>query len=275
MSTDLTTWTPSQIDFRIAQIEGDVAKQSGIRDRARQRVKHLRTITSTSGAVDVMRINDALRVIGVATLELTHLWDEQTPFVEEFDRRGGWTRYYLVDAHNGHVHHDLSNRRCSRTWGTRHMWLTEQSGMSQEDLVELAGERACTVCFPDAPVEVLTRRSVFVAPCEAEKEARRVEREAKAAKRREKEITNPDGSPLRIKLGGYWETVKTDRSAELRALEIAFDARWQHRPQTGAERAAIAAILAALAAKRGCSVNIEETNHEVRLIKKCQREKIW
>jgi hypothetical protein len=111
------------------------------------------------------------------------------------DRR--WTRYYLVDNSNGHVHKDEHCDTCFPT--TRYAWLVEQSGMSAEELVVLAGEKACTVCFPWAPVDILKQKTKLEAP---ERKAARLEREAKKAEREAKKaakaIANPDGSPLEV-----------------------------------------------------------------------------
>jgi hypothetical protein len=130
--------------------------------------------------------------------------DEILPREAEWERRGRWTRYYLVDNTNGHVHKDQDCKTCFPD--TRYSWLVEQSGMTAEDLVELAGEKACTVCFPWAPVDVLKQKTRLESQ---ERKAARLEREAKkaaaAAKKAAKAITNPDGSPLKIFKNHYPE----------------------------------------------------------------------
>jgi hypothetical protein len=96
------------------------------------------------------------------------------PLNAEYTRRGGWTRAYLVDNADGHVHR---SERCSTfRLGTRYHWLTELSGHSETEIVELAGERACTVCYPSAPIDVLKRPSKLEGP------AQHAAREAAAAK---------------------------------------------------------------------------------------------
>src|ERR1700752_95460 len=61
-----------------------------------------------------------------------------------------WTRAWLVTSSDGHIH---SGPFCatykSRTTCTL---LPQASGWTQEQIVNAAGEKACTVCFPDAPV---------------------------------------------------------------------------------------------------------------------------
>jgi hypothetical protein len=192
----------------------------------------------------------------------------------EFQRRGTWTRYYLVDNDNGHVHHNASHSACSRQPSTSHIWLTDQSGRPAGELVEDAGERGCTVCFPWAPVEHLARPSKFRTPTELEKQTRAAEREKRALAKRAKGITNPDGTPLRIRLAGYWETVTTARGAELRALEIQFDGKFYRRALAASEQAAVDVIVTALAAKQQKDEGTVRADMAVRLIKKCKREQV-
>jgi hypothetical protein len=115
-----------------------------------------------------------------------------------------WTRYYLVDNTNGHVHKDQYCDTCFPT--TQYAWLVEQSGMTAEDLVELAGEKACTRCFPWAPTDTLKRKTLLES---VDKKAARLEREAKKAEREAKKaakaIANPDGTPLKVFKGHYPE----------------------------------------------------------------------
>jgi UDP-2,3-diacylglucosamine pyrophosphatase LpxH len=65
----------------------------------------------------------------------------------EFTRRGGWNRYYLVI--DGHVHRELRCSTCRPT--TFYSWLTELADCDESKMVAEYGEVACSVCFPDAP----------------------------------------------------------------------------------------------------------------------------
>lgn len=68
----------------------------------------------------------------------------------EFERRGGWERAFLVvSSKNGHVHRNWCS---SWRWSTAITIVTELSGKDEEDIVEYAGESACTKCFKSAPV---------------------------------------------------------------------------------------------------------------------------
>lgn len=142
----------------------------------------------------------------------------------EFDRRGGWSRAYLVT--DGHVH---SSQRCSSCnrgeFPTQFSWMIDFSGKSHEEIIEAAGHRACSICYPDAPVNrgKQAPRSIMFTPEERERErlreeeaTRQAEKKAKAAA---KAITLPDGTPLRDEVdregrqtGSIIKTLRTARS---------------------------------------------------------------
>lgn len=73
---------------------------------------------------------------------------------------------------------------CGTTYATTSFaWLPEYSGKNQDEIIEAAGERACTVCYPNAPVSVLNRPTqMFTA--EERKNAAERETRAKAAARK-------------------------------------------------------------------------------------------
>jgi hypothetical protein len=68
---------------------------------------------------------------------------------------GGWTRYFLVTNHDGHIHNTLNCSTCNRGRyrDTSFAWLTELSGLDYEAAVEEYGKILCSVCFPDAPTD--------------------------------------------------------------------------------------------------------------------------
>jgi hypothetical protein len=111
---------------------------------------------------------------------------ETEPLEEEYVRRGRWNRAFLVTNVGGHVHRSMNCSTCFIT--TRYHWVVEFSAKSEAEIVEAAGERACTVCYPSAPVEVLSRPTQMFTPTEVEKQKARVEREAKAAAKKAAEI---------------------------------------------------------------------------------------
>lgn len=78
----------------------------------------------------------------------------QRPLSAEWDRRGGWSRFFEVDANNGHIHRSMGCQTCNRGHSrTRFGWHPELSGLTEADAVKKLGARLCTVCFPSAPVE--------------------------------------------------------------------------------------------------------------------------
>lgn len=90
--------------------------------------------------------------------------------LREIANAGSWSRFIYVPG--GHVHRlTCSTLRAT----TSRMWLTEYSGADEAEVVEAAGDVACTVCFPSAP---LGRRST-VAVVVKEREEREAEAAAK------------------------------------------------------------------------------------------------
>ncbi len=134
---------------------------------------------------------------------------------KEFTRRGGWTRAYAVPG--GHIHSSVA---CSTLYPTTVRYsLPQVSGMTETEIVNLAGERACTVCYPSAPVDVLRRAcKLFTADEEAEREAKDARAQELAAKKAvaaSKAITRPDGSPLRNSYG----VIRTETAAKNEVLK--------------------------------------------------------
>src|SRR5699024_1181900 len=64
--------------------------------------------------------------------------------------RGGWNRAFLVAGAGGHVHSSTDCSTCRPT--TQYAWMTNYSGADEDTIVSDAGYRACTVCYPSAPV---------------------------------------------------------------------------------------------------------------------------
>ncbi|WP_251151291.1 hypothetical protein [Cellulosimicrobium sp. Marseille-Q4280] len=138
-----------------------------------------------------------------ATLALA-LLDEQNALHEaEFARRGGWTRAFLATSTGGHVHASMGCSTCNRGESpTEFQLMTDYSGTGEDTIVADAGYRACTVCFPSAPVgDATSLPTKMLSTDEVAKAAARTEREAKKAKAAEDRIAKgltADGSPLRV-----------------------------------------------------------------------------
>ena len=128
-----------------------------------------------------------------------------------------WNRAFLVKASNGHVHKSQDCSTCFPT--TEFAWLPQLSGADETEIVEAAGETACTVCYPSAPAEVLNRPTTIVTADKVAKEAAKAEREAKKAERdakRRAAAPTASGEPLMLpnRNGRDWmEEIKTERTA--------------------------------------------------------------
>lgn len=69
----------------------------------------------------------------------------------EWQRRGGWSRFFLCTNADGHIHKDRSCASLRLT--TSLAWLPALSGLTEKDAVAAHGPVLCTLCFPSAPVE--------------------------------------------------------------------------------------------------------------------------
>lgn len=110
--------------------------------------------------------------------------DEMLAAQEEFNNEYadcGWTRAFLVLNTGGHVHKD---RHCSTCYPTTsYGWLPQLSGSSENEIVAASGSDACTICYPSAPVESLSRPRTALHQTEVEaQQAREAKAAAKAAK---------------------------------------------------------------------------------------------
>jgi len=126
---------------------------------------------------------------------------EAEPYEAEFKARGRWNRYFLVVSSDGHIHRE---RNCSTCFhSTEYAWLIELADHDEADLVLKYGERACTVCFPNAPA--LKGWGLYG---KREKLARKAEREEKAAAKRAATVPVPELN----------RTFNTERAAEIEAV---------------------------------------------------------
>lgn len=110
---------------------------------------------------------------------------------------GRWSRFVLVPG--GHLHRGFYCPTLHSTTVTGLM--PEYSGADEAEIVDLAGEVACTVCFPSAPVDRPTRIPSLVA-----------EREAREAAAAEKAAKKAAAQAAQIVVGR--EVYKTQRAAE-------------------------------------------------------------
>lgn len=148
----------------------------------------------------------------LATLDSISETQQRISVLESVHTVYDWTRAFIVSG--GHVHRSTRCHTCFTT--TVFYGVPQCSGMDEAEIVELAGERACTVCYPTAPVDVLKRKTQLFTRDEAEKQRIADER---AAKRNAKEAAKVTVFlPLEGK-NGRNETFGTVRSAKIEATD--------------------------------------------------------
>lgn len=197
-TADLVTATPVEIDTEIARLQGDVDQFEAVITRARRKIRGMEPQSLVGDGIDAWRdgVNSVIdanqALIEEATAHLEAIYAQLRPLHTEFQRRGGWNRFYLVDSHDGHVHSSMSCSTCYPS--TRYYWLTSESGKTRRLVVHQAKAQACSVCFPWAPVT--DKRGSYRTPSQAEAEQRAAEKAERAAAKKAAEITAPDGGSL-------------------------------------------------------------------------------
>lgn len=204
--------------------------------------------------------------------EVARLSAESDVLDDEFDRRGRWTRAFLVDNTNGHVHSSMNCSTCHPT--TRYAWMTDYSGGTEEAVVEDAGKRACTVCYPSAPVDTLNRPTKMFTESEktaaVEREDRAVAKVEREAKRLEKALL-PSGEPLRVPTWQdhngrtHYDDFKSLVAARTRLTD--FHEEWRKSPSQY-DIEAKQMLAEAIAAKEGKTVDVVLAEAQVRAAKR-------
>lgn len=143
----------------------------------------------------------------------------KTKIERAFNKRGGWNRAYLVP--DGHLHKDMNCSTCNKgETPTKFQFMTDYSGKKENEIVGAAGYRACTTCYPTAPVG--DERSLPSQMLTDDERKRNEEREAQKAKLAQKKVDavtkapTASGDSLRIRtVGGSYEDFKTERAASI------------------------------------------------------------
>jgi hypothetical protein len=174
----------------------------------------------------------------------------------------GWSRAFLVSNSNGHIH---ASQNCSTCFpSTRYIWLTDLSGQDRLEIAGLAGEKACSVCYPDAPSEYFQRKCQLEDPAVVKaREERAVAKAEREAKRIAVGISNPDGSNLLVRNWwdslGYKENLKTERTARIwvkNHLVALSDVKEWQKEKFESVRPDIEKVLIAIAHKNNQSVEV-------------------
>jgi cytochrome c5 len=238
---DLTTATPVEIDTLLAPIwERQASAQSRIVNYKRREAEIFTTIEKVKRGEKVLRITTALdgielmedlarlgRFIVAEGNKLAAAEADAAPYEAEYTRRGGWNRVFLAKSVNGHAHNGTECSTCHNgQYRTAFAWLIQYSGQSEADIVADAGERACTTCYPTAPVDA--KGTKMFTPDEEEaaraREEREAERTRKAKEAADKSITTPEGEKLYAgKDHDSWDVCKTLRTAEIAATDALLD----------------------------------------------------
>lgn len=183
--SDLTTATPVEIDTRLAElyrqagsaeqkvIAAAVTVHYALGEKAAYVTRNRKTWPTTDAqAIEAARargdertalthggrpFSELVAKYDVAAAALAAIESAMTPLDAEFERRGGWSRFFEVQNNGGHIHSSMNCKTCNRGGvATSFGWHPELSGMSEEEALATFDKRAyrlCTVCFPNAPVE--------------------------------------------------------------------------------------------------------------------------
>lgn len=217
---------------------------------------------------------------------------EHTRLELERERRGGWPRAFLVSNGDGHVHSSMQCGTCRPT--TRYHWMTNYSGKTEEEIVADAGVRSCTVCFPSAPVEVLSKPTKMFTPDEEAQQKARAARQAATAERKAKQraaALTPDGSEFTVRWGsGSFdsESFKTERSAaqwyvsesaRVKSAKDAYEAGHGDKHfvdyangEHAAKKESLNSIVEAIAAKHGRPVDEVQAELDAKVAAKAAKE---
>lgn len=152
-TTDLTTLTPAEVDeLRAEAVEPAARKIAQAQDARRSANRYLKAggYYRERGEELLAKAQEALAAAEDAYREAA------APFDAEYERRGRWPRYLLVvSSSNGHVHrgHGCCSALTPGVTLVAPVW--QLSGEDDEGVVVSQGFRACSKCFPEAPVETV------------------------------------------------------------------------------------------------------------------------
>jgi hypothetical protein len=238
---NLTTATPVEIDTVLSQIwDREASAQMRIANYKRgeseiyatiEKIKSGARLVQYRTALDGIELMEKLALLGRHIVaegnKLAAAQAEALPYENEYVRRGGWNRVFLAKSHGGHAHNGQECSTCHNgEYRTQFAWLVRYSGQDEDTIVADAGKRACTTCYPSAPVNA--KGTKMFTPDEEEAQRAREEREAERARKAreaaDKSITTPEGEKLYAgKDHDSWDVCKTLRTAEIAATDALLD----------------------------------------------------
>lgn len=243
-TTDTTTTTAPLQDQTPAQIDAELSRLGYQRAVLFARVDGLRVAAAQarkSRHPNPTRADHLEAQADQYGPQIAELTEQMRPYHDEYDRRGGWPRAYLVQSNNGHVHSSTNCSTCFIT--TQYAWLTDYSGKTEEEIVWAAGELGCSVCYPSAPSNALNRVGEIRRLSDVEREQRAAEKTANAQAAAAAAVIDPDtGKTL----------YKTDRAATNEISSALWNLRWYggDHPSAAQWKQAVSAAVNALAAKQ-------------------------
>lgn len=316
---DLSTKTPVEIDTMLAALDGAAWDLRSKAMRAAETVYRIAgarpnhytrgwSMTEAEATEKVQAIVDdetalrwdrqaaekALAAVKALDEAIAANRAEQAPLHAEYNRRP-WTRAFLVQGNNGHVHSSMYCSTCNKgNEPTQFVWMIDYSGASEEQIVEDAGERACTVCYPTAPVSVLSRPTKMFGPDEIAAAKAREEREQAKAKRQADKIAKgltADGSELVVEwteVRGGWDLVEGTRErahvvrerisresfkTERAAIQWVVQQRaWSRGQVEGTQAEAFEVIYEAVATKHGKTVDEVRAEIDTKVAAKIKKD---
>ena len=165
------------------------------------------------------------------------------PYEDEYDLRQ-WKRYWwVVSSPGGHIHNSMSCSTCSAKTGFR--LFPAVSGRPAGEAIDMLGERMCSVCFPDAPVELVDGKASALAARVAKLEMERREELARVTARLVEQEADGDTERAGVTLARLAEL----RSVDVEAVALAQlrEERWDAAARVHAEYKAWRAKLKAIA----------------------------
>jgi hypothetical protein len=166
--TSLADRSPVEIDTELARIweaiQRHQAQCNGARKNARYYAQQGRMAAADRFEAEAVAIESKIAALRV----------EAEPLEAEYARRR-WNRYFLVTNSNGHVHRGMMCQTCFAT--TQYAWLIDLADCVEDEMIRAYGEKACTVCFPDAPAN-----PHFAGPGSRDREAVEARQAEKAAR---------------------------------------------------------------------------------------------